>query len=107
MCRTIAAEIAGMRIRRSKEEISRVVEEFRASGLTRGEYSRRSGVPVSTLSNYCRRQRAGGLLRVKVDQATAQHSGFAVVLTGGRRIETGTHFDPAGLVRLIRAVEAA
>ena len=96
-----------MRIRRSKEEISRVVEEFRASGLTRVEYSRRSGVPLSTLSNYCRRQPAGRLLRVKVDETAAQHPGFAVVLTGGRRIETASQFDPAALVRLIRAVEAA
>ena len=96
-----------MRIRRSKEEISGVVEEFRASGLTRVEYSRRSGVPLSTLSNYCRRQRAVGLVRVKVEETAAQQQGFAVVLTGGRRIEAGSQFDSAALMRLIRAVEAA
>lgn len=96
-----------MRIRRSKEEISRVVEEFRASGLTKVEYSLRSGVPLSTLGNYCRRQNAGGLVRVEVQDTAGQNTGLAVVLAGGRRIEIGSQFEQATLVRLIRAVEAA
>jgi predicted transcriptional regulator len=96
-----------MRTRRSKEEISRVVEEFRASGLTRVEYSRRSGVPVSTLSNYWRRHKGKALVRVQVEEAAGQAAAFAMVLARGRRIEIGSHFDAAALVRLIRAVEAA
>jgi predicted transcriptional regulator len=96
-----------MRIRRSKEEISRVVDEFRASGLTKVEYSRRSGVPLSTLGNYCRRQRAGGLVRVAVEDTAGREDCFVVTLAGGRRIEIGSHFDQTVLVRLIRAVEAA
>lgn len=96
-----------MRIRRSKEEISRVVEEFRASGLTRVEYSRRSGVPVSTLSNYCRRHKGSTLVRVQVEEAAGQQERFALVLARGRRIEIGSQFDASALVRLIRAVEAA
>lgn len=93
-------------MRRSKEEIRRVVEEFRSSGLTRVEYSRRSGVPVSTLSNYCRRHKSSALVRVQVEEAAGQSDQFAVVI-GSRRIEMGSHFDAAALVRLIRAVEAA
>jgi hypothetical protein len=96
-----------MRIRRSKEEISRVVEEFRASGLTRVEYSQRSGIALSTLSNYCRRQKRGGLVRVEVDRTGEQPSRFTLLLAGGRRIEIASQFEEVELMRLIRAVEAA
>ncbi len=96
-----------MRVRRTREQISRVVEDFRASGLTRIEYSRRSGIALSTLSNYCRRHKASGLVRVEVEKAPKLQSGFALVLAGGRRIEIGGQFDEADLIRLIRVVEAA
>jgi hypothetical protein len=93
-------------MRRSEEEISRIIEEFRASGLTRVAYSRRSGVPVSTLSNYCRRYKGNALVRVQVEEAAGQARPLALVI-GSRRIEIGCDFNAAALVRLIRAVEAA
>ncbi|HYO82376.1 MAG TPA: hypothetical protein VES20_13315 [Bryobacteraceae bacterium] len=96
-----------MRVRRNREEISRVVEEYRASGLTRVEYSRRSGIALSTLSNYCRRQKTSGLVRVQVEKAPKLQSGFALVLARGRRVEIGGQFDEAELIRLIRVIEAA
>ncbi len=96
-----------MRVRRTREQISRVVEDFRASGLTRIEYSRRSGIALSTLSNYCRRQKLSGLVRVQVEKAPKLQSGFGLVLARGRRIEIGGRFDEADLIRLIRVVEAA
>ena len=96
-----------MRIRRSKEEISKLVEEFRASGLTRAEYCRLSGLSLSTLGNYCRREQAGGFVRVKVEEPRMGHARLSVVLTAGRRIEIGTSFNEAELLRLIRVVEAA
>ena len=96
-----------MAARRTKEEISRVVQEFRASGLTCIEYSRRSGIALSTLSNYCRRHKASGLVRVEVDHTARLRSRFALVLARDRRIEIGADFDEADLIRLIRAVEAA
>jgi hypothetical protein len=98
-----------MRVYRTTEEISRVVEEFRASGLTRIEYSRRAGIALSTLSNYCRRHRArgSGLVRVEVDRAARLGSSFALVLARDRRVEMAGQFDEAELIRLIRAVEAA
>lgn len=84
------------------------MEEFRASGLTRVECSQRSGVALSTLSNYCRRHKSSGLVRVEVDRAGEQQQPrFAVVLTGGRRLEISSHFEQVELMRLIRAVEAA
>lgn len=96
-----------MRVRRTREEISRVVEEFRASGLTRVEYSRRSGVAVSTLNNYCRRHSPGGFVRVEVDKAMEPPPRFTLLLAGNRRIEIGGQFDECAVKRLIRAVEAA
>jgi hypothetical protein len=96
-----------MRVHRTKEEVSKIVEEFRASGLTRVEYSRRSGIALSTLGNYCRRHKADGLVRVEVDKPARLASGLAVVLGRDRRIEIGGPFDAAELMRLIRAVEAA
>ena len=96
-----------MRIRRSQEEIGRVVEEYRSSGLTRAEYCRRSGVALSTLSNYCRRHKTAGLVRVNVEDTPAHQPRFALVLAGGRRVEIGSQFGEAELMRLIRAVEAA
>jgi hypothetical protein len=96
-----------MRIRRKEEEIRTVVEEYRASGLTRVEYCRRSGVALSTLSNYCRRHKSSGLIRVNVEDTPGQPARFALVLAGGRRIEIGSQFSDVELMRLIRAVEAA
>ena len=96
-----------MRIRRNQEQIRKVVEEYRASGLTRVEYCRRSGVALSTLSNYCRRLKSSGLVRVNVEDTSAQQPRFALVLAGGRRIEIGPQFGETELMRLIRAVEAA
>jgi hypothetical protein len=41
------------------------------------------------------------------DRAGEQQPRFALVLTGGRRIEISSHFEEVELMRLIRAVEAA
>jgi hypothetical protein len=98
-----------MRIRRSRQEIIEVVEHFRASGISRAEFCRRSGIPLSTLNNYCRRQaKAGGagLVRVELQQQSHQ-TALAVVLSNERRIEVGASFDESVLLRLIRTVEAA
>jgi hypothetical protein len=97
-----------MRIRRNKDEIRKVIEDLRTSGLTRAEYSRRSGIPLGTLANYCRRKQVSGLVRVSVgDGWQTQQPRLALVLPGGRRIEIGANFDDTELLRLIRVVEAA
>jgi DNA-binding transcriptional regulator LsrR (DeoR family) len=101
------AENGGMRIRRSKEEMVKVVEQYRASGMTRVEFSRRSGIALSTLSNYCRQLKSCGLVRVNLQEPGGQECRFALLLAKGRRIEIGSHYDESALVRLIRAVEAA
>jgi len=96
-----------MRVRRSKEEIIRVVEQYRSSGMTRAEFCRRAGIPVATMGNYCRRHAGRGLVRVEVEAVEKQSGQIAIVLGSDRRVEIGADFDDATLMRVIRAVEAA
>ena len=94
--------------RRSGEEIEQLLEQYRASGLTQIEYSRRAGVALSTLSRHLRRH--GGnrqrMIQVRVEADAEPDRGFVLVLGNGRRIEAGWRFSDAELARLIRVVEA-
>jgi hypothetical protein len=102
------AETSGMARRRSEAEIEQLVEHYRASGLSQVEYSRQAGVVLSTLGRYLRRHTPEQrLLRVNVEPASEPHSGFAVVLGNGRRIETNWRFADAEMARLIRVAESA
>lgn len=96
-------------------QIAVLLQNYRASGLTRTEFCRRIGIPVSTLDYYRRREgqrhrpsNQQQLIRVEVEapqQGPAQ-SRFTIILTNGRRIETPSQFDEAALTRLIRIAEA-
>ena len=95
------------RRRRSAAEIKELVERYGTSGMTREEYSRQEEVAKSTLDRYLRRRHKGQqLVRVKLKSGSEQDSGFALVLSNGRRIETGWKFGEAELARLIRVAEA-
>lgn len=95
--------------RRSAEEIKQLVEQYRASGLTQIEFCRQTGMVLSTLGRYLRRQSGSGqrLIRVKVKSACEPGAGFVVVLGNGRRIESGWRFAETELARLIRVAESA
>ncbi len=92
---------------RSREEIQQLLEEYRASGMTRIAYCQQRGVALSTLGRYLRRH--GGkrqrLIRVRVAKAPQPDRGFVLVLGNGRRIESGWRFGDAELARLIRVAE--
>ena len=94
--------------RRSTGEIEELVEGFRKNGLGRGKCCRRVGVAVHILSYYLRRQVGDQeLVRVNlVAEADEASSGFALVLSNRRRIESQWGFDEAGLARLIRVAES-
>jgi len=95
--------------RRSPEEIERLVQQYRASGLTQIEYCRQNGIVLSSLQRYLR-QRSGSeqrLVRVKVESGPGPEAGFALVLANGRRIESDWQFGDAELSRLIRVAESA
>ena len=97
-----------MKLGRSAEEIQRIVEGYRASGLGRRQYCEEVGIGVSTLDYYLMRERKGQrMVRVRVAQRADRGVGFAVVLVNGRRIESGWEFGEAELARLIRVAEAS
>jgi hypothetical protein len=95
--------------RRSTDEIEQVLEQYRTSGLTQIEYCRQAGMALSTFSRYLRRRGVDQqqLMRVNVESDAESGAGFALVLSNGRRIESGWRFGEAELARLIRVVEGA
>ena len=97
-----------MRRRRSAEEVERLLEDYRASGMTRIEYCRQADMALSTLGRYLRRRRQSGqrLVRVSLESAPERDRGFVLVLGNGRRIESGWKFGDTELARLIRIAEA-
>ena len=95
-----------MRRRRTGQEIEELLEKYRIIGMTLVEYCQQAGISRSTLGRYLRRR--GGrqrLIRVKVDAAMDPRPSFVLVLSNGRRIESGWQFQDADLARLIRVVE--
>src|SRR3954471_13100806 len=95
--------------RRSDEQNEQVLQQYRASGLTRIEYCRQSGTVLSSLGRYLRRQRNAEqrLVPVNLGPAPEPSGGFTLVLSKGRRIESGWRFGEAELARLIRVAESA
>ena|SRR5436309_6149361 len=95
--------------RRTQEESERLIEDYRASGLSQLAYSRQTGAVLSTLRRYLRRRTAGEqhLLQVNLESPSEAPSGFALVLGNGRRIESNWRFAESELARLIRVAESA
>ncbi len=102
--------------RRTPAEIEQIVSEFKSSGLTQIEFSRRQGLTLSTLGRYLSRLRASseasgdGLVAVEVavkkcDSMYASGCGLSVVVAGGRRIILESGFDVASLQRLLQVLE--
>jgi hypothetical protein len=99
-----------MAARRSAEGVEQVVQQYRASGLSQREFSEQSGIKLSTLGRYVRRdgrpEAPQQLVRVKLE-APEPDSGFVLMLGNGRRIASGWAFSDTALARLIRVVEHA
>ena|SRR5260370_28711652 len=95
-----------MRRRRTAREIEELLESYRSSGMTRIAYCQQVGIALSTLGRYLR-QRSGRqrLVRVNLDATTEPRPSFVLVLSNGRRIESGWKFHDADLARLIRVAE--
>jgi hypothetical protein len=107
------------RRRRTRQEVQRLVSEFGASGLSRGEFCRIHGMRLSTLQRGLRREgtkpvdiqsEGKKLVRVKVigGSGTADREGrcaMAVVLAKGRRIELNRDFDATRPCRAVDALE--
>src|SRR5258705_6778653 len=107
------------RRRRTRQEIQRLVSEFGASGLSRGEFRRIHAMRLSTLQRGLRRERTKPgdiqsegkkLVQVKVigGSGTADRedpSAMAGVFAKGPRIELSRDFDAAQLRRVVEALE--
>ena len=97
--------------RRSAEEVREVVQQYTASGLSQLEFSRQSGIKLSTLGRYIRREGRSDapqqLVRVKLQAAAEPDTGFVLMLGNGRRIASGWEFSDTALARLIRVAEGA
>jgi hypothetical protein len=107
------------RRRRRRQEVQRLVSEFGASGLSRGEFCRIHGLRLSTLQRGLKRERTKPgeirsdgkkLVRVKVigGKGAANREGpcaLAVVLANGRRIELSRDCDATQLRRVVEALE--
>jgi hypothetical protein len=101
--------------KRTAEEVEKLLKGYEESGLSRQEYCKREGIPVTTLDYYRGRatrkgaaqRRASGLVKVNVEAAPGEaQSVFRLTLANGRRIESGWSFSDADLARLIRIAEA-
>jgi transposase-like protein len=107
--------ISGMGKRRSVAERRRLIEEHRASGMTRREFCEQHQIPLTTLDSWKRAERNPSkprLLAVNIEDdhagsKTQASAGFALNLANGRRIESGWNFAEADLIRVIRVVENA
>ena len=101
---------------RSAAALAAMMTGYEQGGLTRREYCRRQGVPLSTFDSY--RQRRGprppnpALVEVKIEEEAQGQAqpGVAppvltVVLNNGRRIEVSPGFAEAELARLLRVAE--
>lgn len=97
--------------RRNAEEVEQVVQQYRASGLSQREYAEQTGIKLSTLGRYLRREgrteAPQQLVRVKLETPGEPDTGFVLMLGNGRRIASGWGFSEPALARLIRVVEHA
>ena len=111
-------EEVGVRKRRSRQEIKRLVREFETSGLRRSEFCHKHNLAPGTLQRGLKRRRmevdgqSESKRLVEVKMAGIQRNGsgaeacsLEVVLAEGRRIEVRRDFDAATLARLIRTIE--
>lgn len=99
----------------TREERSRAVESWRHSGLTKGQFAAREGIPPATFSRWVRATE----LRPKADtsallvpvriEPTARHASsdlFEVVLPGGIELRVPARFDRGSLRDLLMELAA-
>ena len=98
-----------MATRRTAEEIERLLEGYRQSGVTRAEYCHQQGIRTTTLDYYLHRERRKTSRFAKVmvtPQPIQPGNSFTLVLRNGRRIESTWTFRDTDLARLIHVAEA-
>lgn len=105
--------MAKSRVRRSRDEIRKLVGEFQQSGQSQEEFADSIGVHTNTVSKWVREQRhrksgqrqAVVPVRVKAEQPQEDLTGIELVLRNGRVIRLGRDFDGNTLNKLIELLE--
>ncbi|MBV9488695.1 MAG: hypothetical protein JO069_03095 [Verrucomicrobia bacterium] len=104
--------------RRSREQVQRLVEEFKRSGLNRSQFCRQRQLALSTLKRHLADEpaepRPTGSRLVPVEvlksrgrlQPPALGGGVTILLAGGRRIEVAPAFDAQTFSRVVQLLEA-
>jgi hypothetical protein len=109
------------RIRRRRNEVERLVDEFEASGLSPTVFCRGRGLAPSTLQRHLRARRGksqsrgcrlvavsvGSSAETKGKSERSEQTGLEVLLPGGVRIGVRAGFDPGTLRALISVLERA
>jgi hypothetical protein len=87
-------------------EMRKIVEEFRASGLTRREFCSQRGIALTTFDYWRGQLRSTSrLVKVEVARPETAAQSFTLRLANGRSIESSWRFDEDQLAQLIRIVE--
>jgi len=98
-----------VRRRRTREEAERLAAEYEASGLTRQQFSNRSGVSMKMLARHRKKKSdknpAQRWVAVEVGEQRSRGDELVVVLGGGRRIAVQHGFDADTLRRLMTVLE--
>jgi hypothetical protein len=106
------AELEKKRRRRSSQEITALIEEYRQSGQTRREFCQSRGLALSSFQSSIRRRRpktAGEAIReVQIVGAALEKRscGLAVISGSGYQIRVERDFDSLVLRRLLAALES-
>ena len=97
--------------KRSREEWTKLVAEWRAGDLSQKAFARRKGIAPTTLSWWSCRLRSeareqGALVPVAVvEDPPAVPGEFRLELAGGRTVQVPASFDGPALRRLVAALE--
>jgi hypothetical protein len=112
--RFVAEDVGMGKETKRSGEMRRMLEEYRASGLSRRAFCEERRMPLTTF-DYWRREheikarkqaRAPRMVRVKV-AANESAGQFTLSLANGRRIESSWQFADVELARLIGIAESA
>jgi hypothetical protein len=107
--------------RRTREEVQKLMEDFRHSGMRRIDFCRDKHLSLSTLARHLRKSKeqhrghkkpiTATLVPVEIAEGKRSlrtlDSGLTVVLLCGRKVEVQANFDVLTLHRLLTALEPA
>jgi hypothetical protein len=103
-----------MRQRRTSAEVAKLVQEFRASGLSHRAFAEKKGVPVSTVSGWMRaspsRKESGGsetrsLVPVVSRPPAARERMIRIDLPCGTRVEIPRDVPREALAEILAVVD--